>query len=330
VESPLVAAGDRVASSRARRRGFFLALRKRRIHHHSWSREQLSQSGNLHLVKGPNTEYSGEENRSSEGALPIPGFEGRRAPSSAERNPALPPPDRAQWFATTHWSVVLAARQAPSPEAEAALEALCRNYWYPLYAYVRRQGNPPHDAQDLTQAFFARLFEKDYLASVAPEKGKFRSFLLAALNHFLSNERARTQAARRGGGRPVISLDATDEESRYALEPVAPGSPESAFDRNWAVTLLERAFGTVREEFEKSGKGILFDKLKPFLAEGVSTGDYSTAAKELNLSANAVAVSVHRLRQKYREAVRAEVAQTVANPDQMDEEMQHLFAALTT
>jgi len=239
-----------------------------------------------------------------------------------------PEPEEVRCFATTHWSVVLAARDAPSPQAEAALETLCRNYWYPLYSHARRQGHSQHDAEDLTQSFFGRLLEKHYLASVAPEKGRFRSFLLVALNHFMSNERAKAQAARRGGGKPAISLDAADDENRYALEPVCPGSPESAFDRNWAVTLLERAFRAVRQDFEKAGKGVLFERLKRFLADDAPGGEYVAASKELNLSANAVAVSVHRLRQKYRDAVRFEVAQTVASPDQMEEEMKHLFAAL--
>src|SRR2546427_4698995 len=148
----------------------------------------------------------------------------------------------AREFHTTHWSVVLAARDTASPEADAALAELCRTYWYPLYAYVRRKGHSPHDAQDLTQGFFARLLEKNYLGTVAREKGKFRSFLLAALNHFLANERDRATAAKRGGGKPLISLDDETAENLYRLEPASNLSPEIIFEKRWATTLLEQAF----------------------------------------------------------------------------------------
>src|SRR5437868_2500654 len=171
---------------------------------------------------------------------------------------------KAQWFTTTHWSVVIAAGESGSPRAEAALEKLCRTYWYPLYAYVRRQGHGPHDAQDLTQGFFARLLEKNYLGVVEREKGKFRSFLLAALNHFLANERDRMNAAKRGGGKPLISLDDT-AENLFSLEPASNLSPEMTFEKQWATTLLEQAFSRVREEFVAAGKGPLFDRLKGFL-----------------------------------------------------------------
>jgi RNA polymerase sigma-70 factor (ECF subfamily) len=238
------------------------------------------------------------------------------------------PEARAKWFTTTHWSVVLAARGSKSAEAEVALEQLCRVYWYPLYAYVRRQGNSPHDAQDLTQEFFARLLEKNYLNSVEREKGKFRSFLLASLNHFLSNQRDRAAAAKRGGGQTPISLDERTAEERYSLEPATTVSPEDAFEKRWAITLLEQALERVRAEFVANGKGELFEHLKTFLAEGTGSGESKSVAAQLGMTPNGVAVAVHRLRKTYREAVRAEIAQTVASPDQIEDEMRHLFAAL--
>jgi RNA polymerase sigma-70 factor (ECF subfamily) len=235
---------------------------------------------------------------------------------------------RAHWFATTHWSVVLTAGQGASPDADAALEKLCRAYWYPLYAYIRRQGRSPHDAQDLTQEFFARLLEGNYIGSVQREKGKFRSFLLAALNHFLANERARDNAAKRGGGKALLCLDEQTAEGRYSLESSAHDSPANAFDKRWAITLLERAFAQVREEFAAAGKKEVFDHLKNFLAEDTSAGDYAAVAGKLGMTAGAVTVAVHRLRHKYRDATRAEVAQTVANVHEIDDEIRYLFAVL--
>jgi RNA polymerase sigma-70 factor (ECF subfamily) len=235
---------------------------------------------------------------------------------------------RAQWFATTHWSVVLTAGQGASPDAEAALEKLCRAYWYPLYDYIRRQGRSPHDAQDLTQEFFARLLEGNYLKSVQREKGKFRSFLLASLNHFLANERARDHAAKRGGGKALLSLDEHIGEDLFALESSTHDSPAQAFDRRWAITLLERAFAQVREEFATAGKKEVFDHLKNFLAEDTSAGDYAAVAHKLGMTAGAVTVAVHRLRHRYREATRAEVAHTVADIHEIDDEIRYLFTIL--
>jgi RNA polymerase sigma factor (sigma-70 family) len=235
---------------------------------------------------------------------------------------------RAQWFTTTHWSVVLAARQEASPDAEAALEKLCRAYWYPLYAYVRRQGRSPHDAQDLTQEFFARLLEGNYLKSVQREKGKFRSFLLASLNHFLSNERARDRAVKRGGGKALLSLDEQLAESLFAQESSSHDSPAQAFDKRWAITLLERAFTQVREEFVTAGKKEVFDQLKSFLTEDTTAGDYASVAEKLGMTTGAVSVAVHRLRHKYREATRTEVAHTVAGEYEIDGEIRYLFTIL--
>src|SRR5206468_4435242 len=197
--------------------------------------------------------------------------------------------DKVEWFTATHWSVVLMAGQTSSPEAAGALERLCRTYWYPLYAYVRRQGNSPHDAQDLTQEFFARLLTKNYLATVGREKGKFRSFLLAALNHFMADERDRAMAAKRGGGKVLISLDEEDAETRYQADMASPLSPDKIFEKRWATTLLDQAFAKLREEAVAAGMGKRFERLKIFLQEGTDPGDYAAAGVELEMAANTVA-----------------------------------------
>ncbi|HEV2207703.1 MAG TPA: sigma factor [Verrucomicrobiae bacterium] len=235
---------------------------------------------------------------------------------------------REQWFVTTSWTVVLTARQDDSAQAEAALETLCRAYWYPLYAFVRRQGYDLHQAQDLTQEFFARLLTKRYLDSVEREKGKFRSFLLAAMRHFLSNEWDRANAAKRGGGKQWISLDETTAEGRYQVEPASTLTPEQEFERLWAVAVLDQAYAKVQAEYAASGKGRMFEQLKAFLANGAGSGDYAAPAAELGMSANTVAVAVRRMRQRYRDLVRAEIANTVASPEEIDEEMRYLLTVL--
>jgi RNA polymerase sigma-70 factor (ECF subfamily) len=232
------------------------------------------------------------------------------------------------WFSTTHWSVVLAAGQTSSLQAGAALEKLCRTYWYPLYAYVRRQGQSPHDAQDLTQEFFARLLAGNYLQRVEREKGKLRSFLLAAMNHFLSDQRDRAHAAKRGGGKVLISLDEQEAEDRYQADRSTPLTPDMIFEKRWATTLLEQAFEKLRQESTASGRAERFERLKIFLEDGTDPGDYATVANELGLAANTVAAAVHRLRQRYKELVRSEVAHTVATPADVNDEMRHLLAVL--
>src|SRR2546430_9141324 len=192
--------------------------------------------------------------------------------AQSDRSPTAP-----GVFATTHWSVVLTAGETSSPQAAEALEKLCRSYWYPLYAYVRRKGHPPHDAQDLTQEFFARLLASNYLGTVGREKGKFRSFLLAALNHFMADERDRALAAKRGGGKALISLDEEDAETRYQADIVSQLSPDKIFEKRWAMTLLEQAFSKLREEFVAAGKTERFDRLKIFLEDGTGPGDYDEA-----------------------------------------------------
>ncbi|HEV8383885.1 MAG TPA: hypothetical protein VGQ11_03360 [Candidatus Acidoferrales bacterium] len=238
------------------------------------------------------------------------------------------PDDQHRWFTTTHWSVVHSARGS-SPQAAAALEALCRTYWPPLYTYIRRRGHDLHDAQDLTQAFIAHLLTQDFLADVCREKGKFRSFLLASLNIFLVNEHRRSSARKRGGGLGFVPLDATDAEEWLRAEPVVTETAEDIFDRRWALTLLERAFARARGEFEAAGKLARFECLKTFLEGDVSHGDYNVAAHELNMSPGAVAVAVHRLRQRYREILRREIADTVGTPEQAEEELRDLRTILS-
>jgi RNA polymerase sigma factor (sigma-70 family) len=216
-----------------------------------------------------------------------------------------------------------------SPQAHQALEALCGNYWYPLYAYVRRQGHSAHDAQDLTQAFFARLLEKNYLADVQREKGRFRSFLLASLKHFLANEWDREQALKRGGGKRLIALDEDSAESRYKLEPKDEVSADKIYERRWALTLLDQVLAKLRGEFEKDGKLQQFETLKQYLSAGRTSVSYAQAADKLGMNEGAIKVAVHRLRKRYRELLRAEIAQTVATASEIEEEIRYLFAALS-
>lgn len=238
------------------------------------------------------------------------------------------PHSEGAWFTTTHWSVVLQAGESDSPQAAAALEQLCRIYWYPLYAYVRREGHSPADAQDLTQEFFARLLARHSLAQVGPQKGKFRSFLLAALRHCLSDQRDRDRAVKRGGGAEVLSLDAQEAEERYCLEPVERLDAEKIYERRWAMTLLEQALKRLREESVAAGKAELFERLRSFVA-GDSDVTCGKAASELGLSENAVRSAVHRLRQRYRALVREEIAHTVANPTEIDAEIRYLIRVMS-
>ena len=227
-------------------------------------------------------------------------------------------------FATTHWSVVLAAGHDSTPSAHAALDKLCRTYWYPLYAYVRRKGHCPEDAQDLTQDFFARFLAKKYFKLADPERGRFRAFLLTSLKHFMVHEWERSQAAKRGGGQPIISWDELAAESRYDLEPASALSPEMLFDRRWALTLFERGLTQLKAEFVAAGKDGQFERLKGFLSSESSDGDYAAAGAELGLTAKTVAVAVHRLRARYGELVRAEIAHTVSAAPEIDAELRYL------
>jgi RNA polymerase sigma factor (sigma-70 family) len=233
-----------------------------------------------------------------------------------------------QWFATTRWSVVLGAGgQDSGIDARAALAALCETYWAPLYTYLRRSGSSPADAEDCVQGFLASLLERNDLAQVHPGRGRFRSFLLASLKHFQSNQRDRERAQKRGGGRAIVSLDAASAEQRYATEQADRWSPEALFDRAWALTVLERARTQLRESHVAAGKGARFDALVPYLT-GDAAVSYKEVAATLATTEGAVKVLVHRLREEFRKALRSEIAQTVASPDDIDAEIDALFEAL--
>ncbi len=233
-------------------------------------------------------------------------------------------------FATTHWTAVLAAGRRGAPQADVALEELCRTYWYPLYAYVRRRGHAREDAEDLTQAFFVRFLEKNYLEGLSGERGKFRAFLLASLNHFLSNEWDRARRQKRGGGAAVLSLDWQDADARYRIDPADHLSPDRLYDRAWAVTLLERVLARLRAENAGEGKAEAFEQLKPFLTAGRGAIPCAEAASALKLTEAAVRVAVHRLRRRYRELLREEIRQTLLDPAQVPEEMRALLGAFST
>ena len=229
-------------------------------------------------------------------------------------------------FGATHWSVVIAAG-GDSSRARSALEKLCATYWYPLYAFVRRRGHSAHDAQDLTQGFFARLLEKNDLASVDRARGRFRSFLLAALDHFLINEWHRARTQKRGGATVLFSFDALDAESRLRHEP-ATDSPEQIYDRRWAMTLLDQVMARLRTEMAGAGKLAHFEALK-FCLTGERTA-YAEVGARLAMSEGAVKVAVHRLRERYRALLRAEIAETVATPEEIEDELRALLAALSS
>jgi RNA polymerase sigma factor (sigma-70 family) len=231
-------------------------------------------------------------------------------------------------FLTTHWSVVLAAGRSDSTRAGNALARLCQTYWYPLYAYVRRHGHSPHDAQDLTQEFFARLLERHSIACADPNRGRFRSFLLSALDHFLVNEWDKARAQKRGGGRPALSLDLELAEERYHRELSDTATPDKLFDKHWAGALLEEVLNQLEAEYQQAGKGALFAALKQTLTGTRESQPYAVLAASLGMNEAAVKVTVHRLRKRYRERLRAEIANIVADPEQTEDELRHLFTAL--
>jgi RNA polymerase sigma factor (sigma-70 family) len=232
-------------------------------------------------------------------------------------------------FGQTQWSVVLAAAgKRDVALAEQSLEKLCRVYWLPLYTYIRRQGESPHDAQDLTQEFFARLLEKDFLRSVDQSKGRFRSFLLASLKHFLSNQRDRARAQKRGGGQTLLSLDFSDAETSIGFQPADHQTPEMAFEKRWALTLLEQTLARLRKEYSGRNKGDMFEQLKTTLTEGRSGIANAELASKLGVSEASVKMAAHRLRQRYREVLRAEIAETVAQESEVEDELRYIFRAL--
>lgn len=233
----------------------------------------------------------------------------------------------AREFRTTHWSVVLAAGNGGAVDSTGAFEALCRTYWYPLYAFVRRSGYAPHDAQDLTQGFFEHLVSTHALGHASPERGRFRTFLLAALKNFLANEWDHGRRLKRGGGREILSWDSLNPEERYALEPAHPAHPEAWYDRQWAQALIARVLRRLREELAGVGLEQRFEVLKDYLAGQPADSSYLTTAARLGLSEGAVKSAIFRLRRRYAEVVREEIAHTVATPDEVEAEIRHLFAA---
>lgn len=245
----------------------------------------------------------------------------------ADRTP-FPQASTRSRFATTHWSMVSKAQHPDATGYRQALEALCCTYWYPLYTYLRHSGHRTHEAEDYTQGFFAMLLEKDRLDYADPAQGRFRSFLLASLKHFVADEQDRARAKKRGGDRQTFSLDATEAEYRYSLEPSDGLSPEKLFERSWALTVLREALVRLRVEFAESEKQGLFEQLKSYLQGNEDMRSYAETAAALGMTEGAVRVAVHRLRQRYGQLVRREIAQTVAGPDQVDEELRQLFAAL--
>ena len=231
-------------------------------------------------------------------------------------------------FLTTHWSVVLAAGQLSEPSAAGALEKLCATYWYPLYAWLRCRGHGHHDAQDLTQAFLVHLLDRDRLQKPTPEKGKFRSFLLASLKNFLTNEWDKTQALKRGAQFTFISVDEEMGESRFRIEPSHDAMPDKAFEQSWAMTLLELVLGQLKQEYARADKSALFDALQGYLSGDKGGVPYVEMAARLNLSEAALKMSVLRLRRRFGELLRAEIAHTVTRPEEIDEEIRALFAAV--
>jgi RNA polymerase sigma-70 factor (ECF subfamily) len=231
-------------------------------------------------------------------------------------------------FHTTRWSVVLAAGKSDTPSARDALARLCEAYWYPLYAYVRRRGHDAEAAHDLTQGFFAKLLERRDLASVEEGRGRFRAYLLTAMKHHLANERDRARAQKRGGGVAPLSLDLADAEGRYGLEPGTDETPERAFERSWANTVVERAHAGLAADYADRGRASLFDALGPALA-GEDVASYGEIATELGLTEGAVKIAAHRLRSRFRERLRREVAETLSQPGEVKDELLELRRALS-
>ena len=233
-------------------------------------------------------------------------------------------------FQTTRWSLIVRAR-GEGAVARAALEVLCRAYWFPLYGFARRNGASRHDAEDLTQAFFSHVLASDFIARAEPEKGRFRSFLLASLRNFMAKEHARESAQKRGGGVRPVDFDENAAEERFGLTAGrAELSPSQHFERDWALALLEQALDRLGAEQRAMGKAERFERLRPLLRAGPERGDYESLAAELGMAKGTLTVTVHRLQQRYRELVRSEILQTIANADDLDDELRHLLTILQT
>jgi RNA polymerase sigma-70 factor (ECF subfamily) len=240
----------------------------------------------------------------------------------------LPDSTNDEKFESTNWGLIATARGGDSAPARQALSELCGAYWYPLYAYIRRRGYPADRAQDLTQGFFASLLGHNFLDAVGPEKGKFRSYLLASCQHYLSNQRDRDRAIKRGGECVTHSINLPDAESRFCAEPAHDLTAERLFERRWAITLLGRALERLGTEFARAGKGPLFDRLRPALLGDGTAAPYSGVAEDLGMTVDAVKMAAVRFRHRFRDLVREEVARTVGAPEEIDEEIRDLFAAL--
>jgi RNA polymerase sigma-70 factor (ECF subfamily) len=246
----------------------------------------------------------------------------------------VPPPAglgaKSAKFATTRWSLVVAASRGDAVRGRDSLAGLCQAYWFPLYAYVRRRGYSPEDSQDLTQAFFTRLMEKNWVAAADRSKGRFRTFLLSAMKHFLADEWDRARAAKRGGDAVVLPLSFDTAEARYVQEPADPDTPERIYERRWAVAMLDEVLNRLRAEYDAEGKTSLFAALHPCLVGERTTQPYAQLAESLGSSEAAIKSAVHRMRQRYRQLLREEVAGTVDSADDVEDELRHLFAALTS
>jgi DNA-directed RNA polymerase specialized sigma24 family protein len=245
------------------------------------------------------------------------------------KNENKEPAGQGRWFPPTRWTEIMAAGRDGSPAAVEALNRLCGAYWYPVYAYIRRRGHSDEDAKDVAQAFFFHVLERNLLGSADRTKGKFRSFLLGALNYFLANRHDFEQAQKRGGGMVFISLDDKAPEERYALEPADELSPEKLFDRRWAMDLLHHARGELLEEHRRQGKERIFEQLSPFLNEESGSGDYLPVASALGMTPGAVTTAVHRLRHRYAELIDAEIARTVASQEEIPSERHYLYEVLS-
>ena len=243
---------------------------------------------------------------------------------SGSSAPARPQPV----FATTRWSVVLEAGHGDTSQAHDALAHLCQTYWYPLYAYARRRGQSPHDAQDLTQEFFARLLQGNWVAQADRQRGRFRTFLLSAMQHFMANEWNKAHARKRGGTQPILSLDDDAAEQRYLLEPAEKNTPETLFERGWALSLLNDVLRRLENEYQRDGKTAWMEAMHPALTADRDGIAYADIAQKLGMTETAARVAVHRLRQRYRRLIHSEVAHTVASPEEVDEELRHLFQVL--
>lgn len=239
-------------------------------------------------------------------------------------------PDDAAEFATTHWSIVIAAGEQSGSGRKSALGKLCQTYWMPLYSYARRRVSDAHQAQDLTQAFFERLLEKNYVAAADPQRGRFRAFLITAFKHFLSKEADRAQALKRGGGQPILSLDFESGEAHFATQASGDLTPEQVFERQWAITLLDRALSRLEREQERAGKASQFQLLKDSIVRGPERASYADLSEQLGVSESAARMAASRLRGRYRELLRDEIAQTVASKEDIDDEIQCLFATFSS